>query len=133
MKIGFSQTEIAQQIGVHRSIISYEIRRNTGKRGYRYKLAQRIAQRQCKKTKKRIQSSDWALFDRHMRKEFSHEQTSHWVPDYYHFQVSHEWIYKHIWEDERNGGELYKHLLCKKKYRIRDQKDDIRGKQSKEH
>ena len=24
--------------------------------------------------------------------------------------VSHETIYKHIWEDKRNGGLLYKHL-----------------------
>jgi IS30 family transposase len=35
LKLGFSQTKIANEIGVHRSAISWELRRNRGKRGNR--------------------------------------------------------------------------------------------------
>ncbi len=38
-KRGKTQTEIAETIGVHKSTVSQEIRRNTGGRGYRYKHA----------------------------------------------------------------------------------------------
>ena len=35
LKIGYKQTEIAEVIGVNKSTISRELKRNTGKRGYR--------------------------------------------------------------------------------------------------
>jgi len=128
LKIGFNQTKIAQLVSVHRSTISRELRRNTGKRGYRHIQAQRKAQQRRNKSKKRILPRDWVLIDRHLQMDFSPEQTSHWVLDNYGIQVSPEWIYKHIWEDKRQGGELYKHLRRKKKYRKRSQKGDNRGK-----
>jgi len=31
--------------------------------------------------------------------------------------ISHEWIYQYILKDKQAGGELYRHLRCKKKYR----------------
>lgn len=43
LKQGFDQTKIAKHNGVHKSTISREIRRNHGKRGYRYKQAHRLA------------------------------------------------------------------------------------------
>jgi len=128
LKIGFAQARIAQLVGVHRSTISRELRRNTGKRGYRFKQAQRIAEQRRNKAKKRIMSSDWALIDEHLKMDFSPEQTSHWVLDHHGVQVSPEWIYKHIWDDKRQGGYLYQHLRRKKKYRKRSQKVDNRGK-----
>ena len=39
LKAGFSQTDIALEIGVHKSTISRGIRRNRGKKGYRPKQA----------------------------------------------------------------------------------------------
>ena len=51
LKIGFTQARIAQLVGVHRSTISRELRRNTGKRGYRFKQAQRIAEQRRNKAK----------------------------------------------------------------------------------
>ncbi len=36
---GHNQTEIAKAIGVHKSTVSRELRRNLGKRGYRHKQA----------------------------------------------------------------------------------------------
>jgi IS30 family transposase len=128
LKIGFSQVEIAQQVGVHRSTISRELRRNAGKRGYRYKQAQELAQQRRNKAKKRITPCEWVLIDKHLKMQFSPEQTSHWVLNNYGIQVSTEWIYRHVWENKRHGGELYKHLRRKKKYRKRSQKGDNRGR-----
>ena len=39
LKTGHNQSEIAVTIGVHKCTISRELRRNCGKRGYRYKQA----------------------------------------------------------------------------------------------
>jgi len=43
LKMGFSQTKIANEISVHRTTISGELRRNRGKRGYRPKQAHQMA------------------------------------------------------------------------------------------
>lgn len=129
LKTGFNQTEIAREVGVHKSTISRELKRNRGKRGYRYKQAQQFAdRRKQKKNKKRITVECWKTIERYLKKEYSPEQVSHWVLRYYGIQVSHEWIYQHIWEDKRNGGKLYKHLRHKKKYRKRSARGDNRGK-----
>jgi len=128
LKIGFTQAKIARFAGVHRSTISRELKRNTGKRGYRFKQAQRMAQQRCNKVKKRITLCDWVLIDKHLEMDFSPEQTSHWVLDNHGIQASPEWIYQHIWENKRQGGKLYQHLRRKKKYRKRSRKGDNRGK-----
>jgi IS30 family transposase len=92
LKMGYSQAKMAQTIGVHKSTISRELKRNTGKRGYRYKQAQRMAERRKNKTRKRMTSKDWLIIERYLRREFSPEQTSRWVLKKHGLQVSHEWI-----------------------------------------
>jgi len=128
LKIGQKQTEIAKAVGVHKSTISRELKRNRGKRGYRYKQAQRMAERRENKARKRITAKDWSIIDLYLQREFSPEQTSHWVLRCYGIQVSHEWIYQYIWKDKQEGGQLYKHLRRKKKYRKRSIKRDNRGR-----
>lgn len=128
LKTGYKQIEIAKVLGVHKSTISRELKRNAGKRGYRYKQAQRIAERRKSKARRKITPEQWLIIERYLGKEFSPEQTSHWVLQRYGIQVSHEWIYQHIWKDKRNGGQLYKHLRRKKKYRKRCANGDNRGK-----
>jgi len=54
MKAGLCQTEIAETIGVHKSTISREIRRNRGRRGYRPKQAHQYAVARRDKAKSRI-------------------------------------------------------------------------------
>ena len=62
MKARVCQTEIATVVGVHKSTISREIRRNRGLRGYRPKQAQRLAEtRREEATQPRI-SSDTGLW-----------------------------------------------------------------------
>ena len=51
MRIGLSQTKIANEIGVHRSTVSRELRRNQGRRGYRPKQAHRFTLRRRNKAK----------------------------------------------------------------------------------
>ena len=92
LKIGFTQAKIARFAGVHRSTISRELRRNIGKRGYRFKQAHRRAERRRNKARKRISTRDWMIIDRHLKMDFSPEQTSHWVLDNHGIQVSPEWI-----------------------------------------
>ena len=128
LKTGYNQTEIANEVGVHKSTISRELKRNRGKRGYRHKQAQRFADQRRKKCTRRITEEDWKLIERYLRKDFSPEQVSHWVLKYFGIQVSHEWIYQYIWQEKRNGGKLYKHLRQKKKYRKRSARSDNRGK-----
>jgi IS30 family transposase len=43
LKTGHSKTEIASIIGVHRSTIGRELKRNRGQRGYRPKQAHQMA------------------------------------------------------------------------------------------
>ena len=128
LKMGYKQTEIAEAIGVNKSTISRELKRNTGKRGYRYKQAQRRAERRKRKAKRRITPENWLIIEGYLQKDFSPEQTSHWVFQGYGIQVSPEWIYQHVWEDKRNGGQLYRHLRRQKKYRKRGANGDKRGK-----
>ena len=45
MKAGLYQPQIARIVGVHKSTISREMRRNRGLRGYRPKQAHHLAQR----------------------------------------------------------------------------------------
>jgi len=128
LKMGYRQTRIAEIIDVHRSTISRELKRNKGKRGYRYKQAQRMAERRKDKAKKRITNEDWLIVESYLRKDFSPEQISHCALDECGIQISPEWIYQHIWDDKKNGGRLYQHLRRKKKYRKRSHKGDHRGK-----
>lgn len=48
LKEGHSQAEIARHLGVSRSTISHELRRNKSKKGYRAKMAQSMADRRAK-------------------------------------------------------------------------------------
>jgi len=54
MKAGLCQTEIAETIGVRKSTISRELKRNPGRRGYRPKQAHQYAVARRDKAKTRI-------------------------------------------------------------------------------
>jgi IS30 family transposase len=80
MKARVCQTEIATVVGVHKSTISRERRRNRGLRGYRPKQAQRLAEiRREEATQPRISSDTWALVKQLLREDWSPEQVSGWL------------------------------------------------------
>ena len=128
-KTGQTQTEIAQCLGVHKSTISRELKRNRGQRGYRPKQAhQKTMQRRKEKVGHRIRDEDWMLIEEKIRLDWSPEQISGWLKkEHPSLRVSHERIYQYLYADKRAGGTLYKHLRCQKKRRKRYGGRDTRG------
>ncbi len=128
-KRGETQTKIAETIGVHKSTVCRELKRNKGKRGYRYKQAHRFAlKRRKNKANKRITEEDWERIEELIEKDWSPEQISGRLKKEDNGQVSHDWIYRYIWKDKADGGDLHKHLRSKTKYKKRYGSNDKRGK-----
>ena len=116
LKTGLTQSKIAEVIGVHKSTVSRELKRNRGGRGYRPKQADAFAKdRRQTKARPRIDGSTWAYVERLIQKEWSPEQISGWMKKNLKISISHEWIYQHVLTDKLVGGSLYLHLRCKKK------------------
>jgi IS30 family transposase len=127
-KMGHNQTEIANCIGVDKSTISRELKRNQGQRGYRPKQAHGLAMSRRRRGQIRIQAETWMLIEEKICMDWSPEQISGWLLKHHGIQVSHEWIYQYILRDKQAGGDLCKHLRCQKKRRKRYGSRDHRGK-----
>lgn len=128
LKTGHNQSMIATVIGVHKSTISRELRRNRGGRGYRHKQAHSAAlSRRQGKSAPRIDAGTWAFIETLIRQEWSPEQISGWMKEDMDYSVSHECIYRYILQDKHAGGNLYYHLRCKKKRKKRYGSNDRRG------
>jgi transposase, IS30 family len=119
--------EIAAVIGVHKSTVSRELKRNRGGRGYRPQQAQSLALERRQKGLPRISAKTWSVVDRLVRQDWSPEQISGRLKKEQKDCISHEWIYQYILEDKRGGGDLYRHLRCQKQRRKRYGKYDRRG------
>ena len=131
-KSGESQSSISQQLGVHKSTISRELKRNKGKRGYRYKQAQSYAteRRHAASAVARKLTPDLLdlLEEKLCEHQWSPEQISGWLRVEAIGSISHERIYQHIWQEKHQGGKLYKHLRHRgKKYNKRGAKQAGRG------
>jgi len=123
-----TQTKIAQQLGVNKSTISRELRRNQGQRGYRPKQAhEKAVERRADKAHTRINPETWQQVEEKLQLDWSPEQISGWLKKNRLLSISPEWIYQHIYADQQAGGTLYKHLRCCKKRRKRYGQYDHRG------
>jgi len=127
MKAGLCQTEIAETIGLHKSSISRELRRNQGRRGYRPKQAHQLAVARRDKAKSRITAEDWELIEGLVGLDWSPEQISDYCREEQALKISHEWIYQYIYREKSGGGSLWKHLRCRKKRRKRYGSYEKRG------
>jgi len=77
LKMGHPYQEIATVIGVHKSTISREVRRNQGRRGYRPHQAHRFTlTRRHTKVRRRIPADMWYRVNRLLQEEWSPEQIS---------------------------------------------------------
>jgi IS30 family transposase len=135
MKADHSQAEIAEIVGVHKSTVSREVRRNRGLKGYRPQQAHRLAvYRRQVKAHPRITPEYWHLIECLLREDWSPEQISLWLAEERHIAISHEWIYQHILQDKAQGGDLYRHLRCqkarKKRYGTYDRRGQLRNRVS---
>ena len=80
-KKNHTMTEIAEVIGVHKSTVSCELRRNTGGCGYRSKKAHMLAlQRRDEKVRLSIQDCTWQRVEQLLRQDWSPEQVCLWLP-----------------------------------------------------
>jgi transposase, IS30 family len=127
-KADHNRTEIASILGVHKSTVSRELSRNSGRRGYRPKQAHELAtERKLAAYRPRISDRTWARVERLLRQEWSPEQIAGRLKLEGQPAVSHERIYQHIYADKRGGGMLHLCLRCRKKRRKRYGKHSRRG------
>ena len=121
---GCSLRKIAKILRRTHSTISREIRRNTGKRGYRHKQADQFAKRRRREASSvpKMTQELWEMVEDHL-------VNKHWSPDQISgrfrrdgvVSVSAKWIYNYVWEDRKAGGVLHKSL------RRRGKKPNRRG------
>lgn len=121
LRIGMKQVEIAKEIKVDRSTVSREIRRNgSGRWRYNPSRVCRLArERHRDKRKHRIDEATWARVESLLGLEWSPEQISKRLGLEGLATVSHETIYRHIYQNKQEGGELYIHLRRRHRYRKR--------------
>ncbi len=120
MKEGHNQTEIAANIGYHKSTISRELSRNRGLKGYRPYQADELAyDRQCEAYRSRISWQTWQLVERLLQQQWSPEQIAGRLKLANQPTVSHECIYLYVYANKRRGGTLHQHLRSQKKQRKR--------------
>ena len=120
LKLGFSQTAIAKELGVDKSTIGRELRRNRSKRGYRPNYADKLAVgRRKEKVKPQIDNQTWTEIEADLQLLWSPQQISGRRALEGKQTVSHEWIYRRVYQDKQTGGNLYLHLRCQKKRRKR--------------
>lgn len=120
-KSGLSQNKIAKLLGVDQSTISKELHRNTGRKGYRHKQAHNKAvHRRHKATSvARKMTTDFVPFVELLIREnkMSPEQVSGRLRKTHGISISHESIYRHVWRDKKEGGDLYENLRQRGKKR----------------
>ena len=131
-KQGCSQSQIARALGRHRSTVSREVRRNVKKdRAYRPQLADDFARwrRSRSRRNQRFTAADWEVVETWLREDFSPEQVAGWLRRFRLLRITHETIYRHIWDDKQRDGTLHRHLRCaQKKRRKRYGRYDSRGR-----
>jgi IS30 family transposase len=135
MNAGHRQTKIAAGVGVHKSTISREVRRNRGLRGYRPLPAHQLAVHRRQTTAQcRLTPEHWSLIERLLQEDWSPEQISLWLADQQAITISHEWIYQHVLQDKAQDGTLHRHLRCqkarKKRYGAYDRRGHLRNRVS---
>lgn len=120
-KAGLNQSQIADELVVHKSTVSREFRRNKGRRGWHPKQAQELRDERRKNCANAQRHSllEWTEVERLIRQDMSPEQASQRLALEGGLQISHESIYLHIYADKRRGGDLCRHLRCQKPRRKR--------------
>lgn len=129
---GYSQKDISITIGKDKSVVCRELRRNCDQRNGRYDfdLAHRKYKHRQRDKPRAIKFTDEVrkYVDTKLEQKWSPEQISLTPVPRGLRLVSHERIYQYIIEDKKRGGDKYKHLRRKKKYKKRCVTEDRRGK-----
>jgi transposase, IS30 family len=129
---GRTPSEIARQLNRHRSTVNRELKRNSHEHGYFANTADKVSKAR-KVEASSIQRIDvdtkqWVTEKIHL--QWSPEQISNRMELELGEGVSHEWIYQFIYQDRKEGGELYLQLRWgrrkrKKRFGGRDKRGQI--------
>lgn len=131
LKLDKSQKTIAQLLGRHPSTIGRELKRNTGKRGYRPKQAQSQSDKRRSEAPKYRKVTDEVANNISLliRKELSPQQVAGYLAKQKIVSLHHETIYQLIYADKASDGDLHRYLrIASKPYRKRYGSNDRRGK-----
>jgi IS30 family transposase len=116
-KRGFSNRQIGEDLGVSHTTVGREMRRNSGRRGYRCNQAEGKCQTRRHDTEgkhRKLTPSLIRLIEEKLRDlQLSPEQIAGWLANRGGVTVSPESIYRRIWRDKRAGGDLWKNLRRK--------------------
>lgn len=119
-KQGYNQSQIAKALGRHRSTICRELRRNSRKDGgYRPSTADDFARGRRSRSRRNWQFTDrdWALVREKLQELWSPEQISGRLKQKRLLHISHETIYRYVWNDMLRGGSLHRFLRGARKQR----------------
>lgn len=130
--------EIARFMNRHRSTIYREVNRNKcNDDRYRCFKAQRRTNGRRRRSRRNAHfgPADWTIVNKLLRADLSPEQISGQLGKEAILNISHETIYKHVWQDRVNGGTLHRHLRCfpkqrRKRYRSYDSRGRLAGKRN---
>lgn len=128
---GQSQQEIAILLERSPSTISRELRRNQGLRGYRPAQAQRLSdeRRSTAHKARKVTEPVKDLIEILIRQELSPQQVVDYLKRRKKVTLHHETVYRLIYDDKAQGGDLYNHLrIASKPYRKRYGAYDRRGR-----
>ncbi len=127
IKAGFSLTNISQSLGVHKSTVSRELRRNSFGGRYCAQRAQNLADERRGSNQRRISEPILRFARMFLQYDWSPQQVCGWLQRNLGLNVSHQRLYDYIWEDRKRGGSLHTHLRCGRKSRKPHRSSDGRG------
>jgi len=124
LKVGHKASFIAKQLCIHRSSIYRELKRNQTKTGkYNASFAQELSEEQKERfshNRSFTFSMEKFIIEKLSNEQWSPEQIWGYCKENNIDMVSHESIYKFVYQDKDKGGMLYKNLrVASKKYRKR--------------
>jgi len=129
----FSLRAIARDLGRSPSTISREIRRNAYPTDGKYRALHACSMARARRRRARRGSqfgaSAWRRVERLIRQDYSPDQVSSYLKRTGELSISHETIYRRIWEDWRCEGQLHTRLRgARKLRRKRYGRHDSRGR-----
>ncbi len=110
---GISDAAIARQLGRDRTTVWREVRRNSGKRGYRHAQAQRLAEGRrsaAPSAPRKMTPEPVALVEGRLVRGWSPERISGRLRKEGHPVAGRQWTCRHVHADRRAGGGLWRHL-----------------------
>jgi IS30 family transposase len=123
--IGYTNTKIAKEIGVHPATVGRELKRNKGEISgiyFAYEAHEKYKKREQEQSKKanlKLTDKNIALIKKYLKQDYSPEQISATIKQKYNINISLVTIYSFIYEEKLNGGKLYTHLRQKGKRRAK--------------